>query len=100
MQIRIEATDLPGRWVGPEADALRRGNVHVGVPRRAEVVDRVPCDADAATWSFETVSMGVTLCSSSLRGRLMTARAPPAITAAPDLRGLPVRPDGRALELG
>ena len=52
MRIRIEGSDLPGRRPGGEADALRLGNVHVGVQRRAEVVDRVPADAPSATWSF------------------------------------------------
>ena len=53
MRIRIEGTDLPGRRGGGEADALRLGNVHVGVQRKAEVVDRVPADAPAATWDLE-----------------------------------------------
>jgi hypothetical protein len=53
VRIRIEGSDLPGRRPGGEAGALRLGNVHVGVQRKAEVVDRVPADAPAATWSFE-----------------------------------------------
>ena len=53
MRIRIEGTDLPGRRGGGEADALRLGNVHVGVQRKAEVVDRVPADAPAATWNMD-----------------------------------------------
>ncbi len=53
MRIRIEGSDLPGRRPGGEADALRLGNVHVGVQRKAEVVDRVPADAGSATWSFD-----------------------------------------------
>ena len=53
MRIRIEGSDLPGRRPGGEADALRLGNVHVGVQRKAEVVDRVPADAPAAVWTFE-----------------------------------------------
>ncbi len=52
MQIRIEGSDLPGRRPGSEADALRLGNVHVGVQRGAEVVDRVPAAAPSAVWSF------------------------------------------------
>jgi Family of unknown function (DUF5990) len=52
VQIRIEATDLPGRRRGAEADRLRHGNVHVGVQRRSEVVDPVPADAASATWRF------------------------------------------------
>ncbi|KAB1944945.1 hypothetical protein F8271_08470 [Micromonospora sp. ALFpr18c] len=56
MRIRIDASDLPGRRAGAEADALRLGNVHVGVQRRAEVVDRVPADAATATWHIEVSS--------------------------------------------
>jgi hypothetical protein len=57
--IRIEGTDLPGRRGGVEADRLRHGNVHVGVQRKAEVVDRVPADASAATWQLEVTSREV-----------------------------------------
>jgi hypothetical protein len=53
VHIRIEGIDLPGRRGGGEADALRLGNVHVGVQRKAEVVDRVPADAPAATWDLD-----------------------------------------------
>ncbi|HEU4348535.1 MAG TPA: DUF5990 family protein [Actinoplanes sp.] len=59
MRIRIEGSDLPGRRAGAEADVLRLGNVHVGVQRKAEVVDRVPADAPGATWSFEVASREV-----------------------------------------
>jgi hypothetical protein len=59
MHIRIEGSDLPGRRPGGEADALRLGNVHVGVQRKAEVVDRVPADAPSATWAFEVTSREV-----------------------------------------
>jgi len=48
VQIRIEASDLPGR----------RG-VQVGVQRKAEVVDRFPADAASATWEFEVSSREV-----------------------------------------
>jgi hypothetical protein len=53
VRIRIEGTDLPGRRSGGEADALRLGNVHVGVQRKAEVVERVRADAPAATWNLD-----------------------------------------------
>jgi hypothetical protein len=53
VRIRIEGSDLPGRRAGAEADVLRLGNVHVGVQRKAEVVDRVRSDAPGATWEFE-----------------------------------------------
>ncbi|MBQ0991592.1 DUF5990 family protein [Micromonospora sp. PSH03] len=56
MRIRIDGSDLPGQRPGAEADALRLGNVHVGVQRKAEVVDQVPADAASATWSFEVSS--------------------------------------------
>ncbi|WP_328654597.1 DUF5990 family protein [Micromonospora sp. NBC_00330] len=56
MRIRIDGTDFPGQRAGAEADALRLGNVHVGVQRKADVVDQVPADAASATWSFEVSS--------------------------------------------
>jgi hypothetical protein len=59
VHIRIEGSDLPGRRDGAEADLLRRGNVHVGVQRKAEVVDRVPADAAAAAWEFDVTSREV-----------------------------------------
>jgi hypothetical protein len=52
VHIRIEGHDLPGRQ-GPYADELRLRNVHVGVQRGREVVDRVPASAPAAAWQFE-----------------------------------------------
>jgi len=59
VRIRIEASDLPGRRAGAAADALRLGNVHVGVQRKAEVVHRVPVDAPEAIWQFEVTSRQV-----------------------------------------
>ncbi|GAA4467249.1 DUF5990 family protein [Phytohabitans houttuyneae] len=59
MRIRIEGHDLPGRGGGAEASTLRRGNVHVGVQRKAEVVDRFPVDAETVTWEFEVASREV-----------------------------------------
>jgi hypothetical protein len=56
VQIRIEGSDLPGRGEGDEAARLRRDNVHVGVQRKAEVIDRVPADAPAAAWELEVTS--------------------------------------------
>ncbi|GAA3197324.1 DUF5990 family protein [Dactylosporangium siamense] len=56
MRIRIEGSDLPGRRAGAEADALRLGGVHVGVQRKAEVVDRVAADAAQVAWEFEVTS--------------------------------------------
>ncbi|GLH96323.1 DUF5990 family protein [Phytohabitans aurantiacus] len=59
MRIRIEGRDLPGRRAGVEADSLRLHNVHVGVQRAAEVVDRVPASAAEATWQFDITSREV-----------------------------------------
>jgi hypothetical protein len=59
VRIRIEGSDLPGRRAGAEADALRLGNVHVGVQRKADVVERVPSHASAAVWEFEVDSREV-----------------------------------------
>jgi hypothetical protein len=59
MRIRIEADDLPGRRPGSGADTLRIGNVHVGVQRGTEVVDRVPADAESAAWDVEVTSRDV-----------------------------------------
>ncbi len=64
MHIRIEGSDLPGRGTGAQAGTLRLGNVHVGVQRlgpgrTAEVVDRVPVDAQSATWEFDVTSREV-----------------------------------------
>ncbi|GAA2190166.1 DUF5990 family protein [Micromonospora lupini] len=56
MRIRIEGSDLPGRRGGADADALRLGNVHVGVQRKTEVIDRVPADAVMAIWTVEVSS--------------------------------------------
>jgi hypothetical protein len=59
VHIWIEGTDLPARRGGAAADALRRGNVHVGVQRKADVIDRVPADADAARWELDVTSREV-----------------------------------------
>ncbi|MEU0551082.1 DUF5990 family protein [Micromonospora sp. NPDC005979] len=56
MRIRIEGSDLPGRRAGAEADALRLGNVHVGIQRRTEVIDRVRVDAARAVWNVAVSS--------------------------------------------
>ncbi|MET8836001.1 DUF5990 family protein [Micromonospora sp. NPDC004540] len=59
MLIRIEGSDLPGRRAGAEADLLRLRNVHVGMQRKAEVVDRIPADAVEAAWQVEITSREV-----------------------------------------
>jgi hypothetical protein len=57
VQIRIEASDLPGRSCGPSPDVPGGyHNVHVGVQRRNrrdELLDLVPGDAGSATWTLE-----------------------------------------------
>ncbi|HEX5201577.1 DUF5990 family protein [Paractinoplanes rhizophilus] len=50
MLIRIEGRDLPA------GDELRLRNVHVGVQRKAEVVERVPVTAPAAAWELEVTA--------------------------------------------
>lgn len=57
--MRIEGSDLPGRRAGPDADALRLGNVHVGIQRTTEVIDRVPVDAATASWHLEVLTREV-----------------------------------------
>jgi hypothetical protein len=59
VRIRIEGHDLPGARPGAAADALRFGNVHVGVQRKSEVVQRVPVAAASALWEFEISSRDV-----------------------------------------
>ncbi len=59
MQIRIEGHDLPGRRVGPQADALRLAGVHVGVQRGRDAVELVPVAAASAAWRFEVTSREV-----------------------------------------
>jgi hypothetical protein len=54
--VRIEGSDLPGRRAGAEADRLRLGNVHVGVQRKSDVVERVPVTAADARWEFEVAT--------------------------------------------
>jgi hypothetical protein len=54
--IRIVGADLPGRRA---AGALRFGDVHVGVQRKTDVVDRVPVDAESALWEFDVSSREV-----------------------------------------
>lgn len=51
--MRIEGRDLPGRGSGAVADELRLRNVHVGMQRKAEVVDRFPATAESAVWEFD-----------------------------------------------
>ena len=50
MEVVIEGRELPGKSC--RMGDSRRGNVHVGVQRRNEVVELVPGDAPEATWTF------------------------------------------------
>jgi hypothetical protein len=57
VQIRIEASDLPGRSCNPSPDSPGGyHNIHVGVQprnRRDELLGLVPADAPSATWTLE-----------------------------------------------
>jgi len=47
VDVRIVGSNLPGRtWAGYQ-------NIHVGVQRKAEVVDLFPGDIDEAVWSLD-----------------------------------------------
>jgi len=45
--MRIEGRDLPG------GDEWRLRNVHVGMQRKAEVLERFPVTAETAAWEFD-----------------------------------------------
>lgn len=47
MDVRIVGVSLPGR------DWATYANVHVGIQRRADVVDLFPGDVDEAVWDFD-----------------------------------------------
>jgi hypothetical protein len=53
MWLRIEGTELPGRACAPVDAPQAYDNIHVGVQRRAEVVDLTPGDAPSSRWEFE-----------------------------------------------
>jgi uncharacterized protein DUF5990 len=57
VQIRIEASDLPGISCGPSPDSPGGyHNIHVGVQRRdrpGELLGLVPGDAFSATWTMD-----------------------------------------------
>lgn len=56
MQIRIEASDLPGRTCAPGPGFPGYGDIHVAVQRRDrpdELLDPHPGDAPSATWVLE-----------------------------------------------
>ena len=61
MQIRIEASDLPGTSCGPSLDAPNGyHNIHVAVQRRNrrdELLGLVPGDAPSATWTLDCTAV-------------------------------------------
>ncbi|MFD8080327.1 DUF5990 family protein [Kitasatospora sp. NPDC059722] len=59
MQLRIEATDLPGRKCGAAPGFPGYRDIHVAVQRRAkpgELLDPQPGDAPRAEWTLECVA--------------------------------------------
>ncbi|MDF9811517.1 DUF5990 family protein [Streptomyces sp. SPB162] len=59
MEIRIEATDLPGRAVAPGPDFPAAQAVHIGVQRKdraGEWTGLHPGDAASARWTLEAVA--------------------------------------------
>ncbi|MFC5748551.1 DUF5990 family protein [Actinomadura rugatobispora] len=71
-QIRIEATDLPGRTFGPGDDHPVHSGVHVGVQRRGrpgELLDLHPGDAPAAVWTLECTLKGRDITGPYVEGR-------------------------------
>jgi hypothetical protein len=77
VQIRIEASDLPGRSCSPSLDRPGgHSNIHAGVQRRNrpdELLDLVPGDAPSATWTLDckatASSTGVDLTGPYIQGR-------------------------------
>jgi hypothetical protein len=76
MEIRIEASDLPGIACGPSVDFPGYTNIHVGVQRRdkpAELLDLHPGDAPSAVWVLEcranVTPAGVDVSGSHVQGR-------------------------------
>lgn len=53
MIVEIHGSDLPGIRCGPAPDGSFFENIHVGLARGAETVDRFPGDAASARWTFE-----------------------------------------------
>jgi hypothetical protein len=52
VNVRIVGTDLPPR------DWCDHPNVHVGIQRKQEVVERVSCDAGRAEWEIDVEVLG------------------------------------------
>jgi hypothetical protein len=76
VQIRIQASDLPGRTCGPGDDFPGYSNIHVGVQRRDrrdDLLDLHPGDAPAAVWTLEC-STAVTAHGVDLKGPYIQGR--------------------------
>ncbi len=77
VQIRVEASDLPGRSCSPSLDRPgEHSNIHVGVQRRNqpdELLDLVPGDAPSASWTLDckatASSTGVDVTGPYIQGR-------------------------------
>src|SRR6266511_3762823 len=76
MQLRIEASDLPGRTCGLGDNFPGYSNVHVGVQRRDrrnELLELHPGDAPSAVWTLDcsavSTSTGVDLKGPYIQGR-------------------------------
>ena len=77
MQIRIEATDLPGRSFAPGPVGEVRADVHVAVQRKdrpGELLNPVSGDAKRAEWTLEckpvTTETGMELAGPYIQNRL------------------------------
>ncbi len=60
LQIRIEATHLPGRTWPPGPDSPGRDDVHVGVQRKdspGELLGPCPADAPAVSWTLDCTAL-------------------------------------------
>jgi hypothetical protein len=55
IRVEIVGTDLPGRRCGPDLEGVWYDDIHVGLARGPETVERVPGDAADARWSFDVV---------------------------------------------
>ncbi|MBO0851526.1 MAG: hypothetical protein J2P20_18845 [Pseudonocardia sp.] len=76
MEIRIEATELPGRACAAGPNFPGYANIHVGLQRRnrpAELLDLHPGDAPTATWSIDCAATetptGIDVTGRYVRGR-------------------------------
>ncbi|MDR7276196.1 DUF5990 family protein [Catenuloplanes atrovinosus] len=56
MRLRIEGTGLPGRVADTNPAGPPYRDVHVGVQRRADVIELIPGDAASAVWDLDLVT--------------------------------------------